>query len=364
MHGTKPLGYLGDEFLDRVRRSYRLALNVHGQDGDKGPVWQPIEERRADVHAALVSSDNAELRRIFADPVSTDLYYGTDGICRSIFGRLQNDCEYREGFAVHVRGLIKDVAKAMGLPEADDPDFSIARMDDLLLQRVEFPSPFDGEIGLETARGLATERSVRALYEIFRVLKLLGSDKLRRIVEIGPGVGRTALYGYRAGLDYTTVDLPLGMVAQACFLGAVLGPDRLWFEGENDIPPNDRIKILAGLPSRLFDVAVNADSMTEMPLGVAIDYVIGFKRNVPVFMSINHSKNLFTVAEIFAITRAGHLRKRQPCPMWPGYSEDVYDMTPADSLLMPVRVRAFRGYIGARAKLRQASRWLVAKRNT
>jgi hypothetical protein len=360
MHGGKPLGHIEDSFLDRVRRAYRLALGIHGQDGSKGPVWQPIEERRADIHAALVSDDNYKLRRIFANPISTDLYYGTDGICRSIFGRLQNDCGYRKGFSLHVRGLINDVAEAMGLPRANDPDVSIVRMDDLLLQTVDFPSPFDGEIGLETTRGLATERSVRALYEIFRVLKLLGSDKPRRIVEIGPGVGRTALYGYRAGLDYTTVDLPLGMVAQACFLGAVLGPDRLWFGGEDDVLPNDRIKILASLPNRRFDVALNADSMTEMPPGIAIDYVIELKRYVPLFMSINHSKNLFTVAEIFAFTGAGHPRERRPCPMWPGYSEEVYDMTPSNPCLMPARVCAFKSYVGARARLRQASRRLVA----
>ena len=71
---------LDDDFLDRVRRSYRLGI-VLGERA--GYIWQLIDERRADVHAALMSATNDGLRRVFANPATTDLFYGIDELCRS-----------------------------------------------------------------------------------------------------------------------------------------------------------------------------------------------------------------------------------------------------------------------------------------
>ncbi len=73
--------YLDEEFLDRVRRAYRAALRVDLKA--TGPIWSAIDARRVDVHAALDDA-NARLRQIFADPTSTDLYYGCDHLSRSL----------------------------------------------------------------------------------------------------------------------------------------------------------------------------------------------------------------------------------------------------------------------------------------
>jgi hypothetical protein len=345
--------YLSDEFLDRVRAAYRLATNLHASHS--GPVWQPINERRADIHGALIAEDNREIRRIFADPVSTDLFYGTDGICRSIFGQLQNDRVFQEHVDRGVSDLINEIAKAMGDSPAGNPETSFAYMDTLLAQHINFPSPFPGEIGFATSRGLSSERAVRALYEVYRATTLLGSNATKRVIEIGPGVGRSALYGHRAGLDYSTVDLPLGMVAQACFLGAVLGPNKLWFEGENDSGLRGRIKLFAALPDRSFDIALNVDSMVEMPSQVAIDYVLWLKQNASVFVSINHAFNAFTVAQILTFTAAGNCRKRGPCPMWPAYEEGIYDMRHGGTFLMPARLFALRAFISLQHRRRVAA---------
>jgi hypothetical protein len=304
----------------------------------------------------LIADNNTQIRRIFADPISTDLFYGTDSICRSIFGQLQNDQAFREAVDRGVRDLIINVAEATGCTAVGDANAAIADMDAPLKQGVQFPAPFPGEIGFKTARGLASERAVRAIYEISRVLQIIGSSESKRIIEIGPGVGRSALYGHRAGLDYTTVDLPLGIVAQACFLGAVLGADHLWFEGEDENTSRGCIKILSRLPDRLFDVALNADSLVEMSPRVAIDYALWLKDHVLIFLSINHTLNMFTVAQIFGFTGAGNCQKRMPCPMWLGYREELYTMRPAISPLMPLRVFALRAFISLRTRLRTFKR--------
>ena len=80
--------------------------------------------------------------------------------------------------------------------------------------------------------------------------------------------------------DYTIVDLPLTNVAQANFLGRVLDPSLLVLSDESHgAPQNDRIRIFG--PSwfdssvEVFDVALNADSITEMDCRHATAYLAG-----------------------------------------------------------------------------------------
>src|ERR1700740_810518 len=147
--------HLSDDFLDRVRRAYRRAIaatpHTRGQ-------WAAHDERRSDVHAALLADDNDALRTIFNDPTITDLYYGVDRLCRS-----------------HVR--------------LNDPSDFIA----------------------EALHG-SDPRAQCATYQIKRLQEL--NPATRTVVEIGPGMGRTAYHGHLAGMDYTTIDLPLGIVDQ------------------------------------------------------------------------------------------------------------------------------------------------------
>ena len=50
-----------------------------------------------------------------------------------------------------------------------------------------------------TARGLATYRAIQALYQCYRVAQELFGDPNKSILEIGPGMGRTAYYCWTAG---------------------------------------------------------------------------------------------------------------------------------------------------------------------
>src|ERR1051326_6870668 len=194
--------YLSDAFLDRVRAVYRRAITetkpAVGQ-------WASHDERRADVHAALLAVDHEALRAIFNDPTTTDLYYGVDRLCRS-----------------HVRLN-------------------------------------DGSEFIFEALNVADPRARCAAYQIDRLRQI--DPTVRTVIEIGPGMGRAAYHGHLAGLDYTTIDLPLGIVAQACFLGRALGPDALWFAGEDHVASDGRIKLLYAAPSRRFDIVLNVDSI-------------------------------------------------------------------------------------------------------
>ena len=265
--------YLSDVFLDRVRAAHRRA--VAATKPARGQ-WAAHDQRRADVHAALLADNNDVLRSIFADPTATDLYYGVDRLCRS-----------------HVR-----------LNEASQFIFE--------------------------ALNVADPRVRCAAYQIERLRQI--DPTARTVVEIGPGMGRAAYYGHLAGLDYTTIDLPLGIVAQACFLGQALSPDALWFAGEDLIPQEGRIKLLYDAPDRHFDMALNVDSITEMPVAVAFDYFYWAAGHTRCLFSINHCQNPFTVAQLAAFSAPSEILVKAPCSVWDGYVEEAFLLNRRSSL--------------------------------
>lgn len=276
MHGGGPRDYLSDEFLDRVRRAYRLAIRSHPRT--RG-MWSKFDRARSDIHDALLAEDCSPLRRVFLNPISTDLFYGVDNLCLSV----------------------------------GSPDLTHELIDS----------------------ALASDRGRSAQYQVHRLLELLNNVGNKPIIEIGPGMGRTAYLAYRSGLtDYTTVDLPLGIVAQACFLGRAIGPEHLRFAGERNEVTADCIKLLSAgqLPERSYSVALNVDSLSEMPAAEAFNYARWLSTHTTLFLSINHAKNLFTVREAMKMAGNAHCLSRSECPALPGYTEEVFSTAPAVAL--------------------------------
>lgn len=287
--------YLSDSFLDRVRAAYKRAAAA--TKPTRG-LWTAHDEQRADVHAALLADANEALRTIFTDPTTTDLYYGVDDLCRSII-------------------------------------------------RLNKPSEF-----INTA--LRHDRARIATYQIARLRELMPSTQ--SVVEIGPGMGRAAYYGYLAGLDYTTVDLPLGIVAQACFSGRALSPDALWFAGEDGVASHGRIKLLCSVPDRRFDIVLNVDSITEMPAAVAFDYFRWAGSHARCLLSINHEKNRFTVSQLATFSTSMQQIVHRPCPAWDGYIEEAFSLDRRDLLPGSLRLIAFQAFILAHRIKRRALR--------
>jgi hypothetical protein len=300
--------FLENSFLDRVRRAYHTATTLDRRPS--GPIWGPIDARRSDVHTALLAPQNDELRKIFANPTTTDLYYGCDPLCRSASGPIEPD-------------------KFMEL-------------------------------------ALACSRARYASGQINRLIPLLSQAGIQAVVEIGPGVGYAVFFAFRAGItDYTTIDLPLGMVAQACFLSRALGPNALWFDGEEPRSSVGKIKIFsaARLPASVYGVALNVDSMTEMPSRVAFDYATWLAAHARFFVSVNHLSNAFTIGELMAFTRMKRLSRYHCRPEGYGehldYLEEVY--APTTINIARTRRSAFYLFIGTRARLRSCASRIVTR---
>lgn len=204
------------------------------------------------------------------------------------------------------------------------------KLDESLGFQIDFPNPYPGEFGLKSSRGLVNHRAVFAIYQAWRLSTWASGNDQTRILEIGAGSGRTAYYARKLGLrDYTIVDLPLTNVAQANFLGRALHPSLIVLSDEShDASQNDRIRIFG--PSwfddtaEVFDVTLNADSITEMDCRRATAYFDKLTRHANVFVSINHEVNSFSAKDLPAFAGVPYKPLRSPYWLDDGYVEETF----------------------------------------
>ena len=270
------------------------------------------------IHIALVSGDLEVVQCLLRDPGKTDLFYGFDNLTRTLMPNPQVEDR------VHGIGMYQDLlqlSEALGARRLWNPEGAhrealpevetlLSSMDRVLGFRADFPNPFPDEVGLTTSRGIASYRAVQAIYQAWRLSSAARTNKSARVAEIGAGLGRTALYARRLDMrDYTIVDLPMSAVAQAYFLGRTLGPDEICLYGEDRpgiriVPPG--VFLNASDP---YDVVMNVDSLTEMARSTARAYCETIKARAPLFVSINHEINAFTVRDVCAEAGMKMLRR-------------------------------------------------------
>jgi hypothetical protein len=318
--------------VHRIRRSYRMAVSEFKGSGDS--MWTSIADLQKSIHALLMSDDNAGLATLLADPAATNLYYGIDNLVPSHITEMAED---PAKFSIHA-GMIADnlyrLAEALGVqkmlrPSGDpgptgpnhiDVDDLLARIERKLGIALAFKTPLRGEFGLPTSRGMLSYRVALAIYQAYR-LKQLGA---RSVLEIGGGMGRTALYARAVGIEcYTIIDIPMSLVVQAGYLAAMLGEDAIHLFGDEG-DPDSRIALRP--PSVLsslghIDIALNVNSITEMDLTNARAYVEFARNNAGLFLSINHEINAFSAAELF--DRRAWKIERFPYWMRSGYVEEI-----------------------------------------
>ena len=317
-------------------------------------MWSQIATRNRPVHNALLADDLVVLRGILADPSSSDLFFGIDNLARTLMANISRTAVPAAEQARHLMLLL---AEAIGirrwLPAGSEqeqnyyppghepsPDMEIVvnALSEAMGFEIQFPNPFVGEVGFKTSRGIASYRAIQALYQCHRLQQELRGLKCQRVVEIGPGMGRTALYALAAGvMDYTTVDLPLGVVAQACFLGAVLGPDAIWMIGDPPALAKGRVRLLANggkyIESEHFGVVLNVNSMSEMGTEGSANYARWIATAADIFLSINHEANGPLIADLGRQFFPNAAARRYPYWMRLGYVEEIFYLTNTASVL-------------------------------
>jgi hypothetical protein len=322
--------------IDRLIQSYSLRSET------PSGLWSDIfQNLHADISDAFATKDRPRIEEILRNPVSSDIFFGFDSTAKSLRSGGQRIEDRRSpGLALDALAALAEAlgARAIELPEnyyiwrVDrlSADELLGQIDRAMGFKVPVPNPFPAEYGLVSSRGIVSYRMPQALYQAWRISKLVHGVQNPKVLEIGGGLGRTAFYARRFGVrDYTIVDIPVSSLAQGYFLGRTLGEDTVALFGES--ATEDQIKIMPPEffidGTERFDLVVNVDSLTEIGRPSAEQYWSVIQRRAGKFLSINHEANEFTVAQLIA--EAKHARtSRMPYWMRRGFVEEVVEFAP------------------------------------
>lgn len=324
--------------IDRVVASYKKRTEQpSGQ-------WKQIYlDRHRDIHEAFMANDNVRISDILRDPLSSDLMYGFDSMCKSLrkYGMRSED---RQAPALTLDALLS-LTESIGARRVENPenygplankisgDAVLSQLETALGIQIPMPNFYPSEFGLATRRGVMSYRVPQAIWQGWRASQLVLGIKKPRVLEIGGGLGRTALYAGCFGItDYTIVDIPVSSIAQGYFLGRALGPNAVRLHGETSAQ-DDSMAIKVMSPAHFldgndrYDLVINVDSLTEMDRKDAVAYWNAIQKRAAIFLSVNHEGNLFTVAELADESISIVRRTRNPSWMRRGYVEEVFEFS-------------------------------------
>ncbi len=304
--------------------------------GHKGSFWAENDSRNANLIAALIAGDLDTIIAMVNDPGSHFLFWGVDNLfLRAGPHQSTKAKKLASGLSPYADWTLR-LAEATGAVKVWYPEQNLDRragidvdstLDDIAREigEFDFPNPFPNEFGMRTTRGIANYRCFQSIYQAWRLATLSRDIGREHIVEIGPGIGRTAYYAVKFGVrNYTTVDLPLGNIAQACFLSRALGEDAITLPGEPERLGCVRIETPAWFVAtdERFGIALNADSLTEMGIENASIYAAKIAQTARAFVSINHEINAFKITDLPALKALPS--QRFPYWMRKGYIEQHF----------------------------------------
>jgi hypothetical protein len=210
---------------------------------------------------------------------------------------------------------------------------------------IDFPG-ISGSYGYKVGDRLITPESPEHIYVALRISEAVDrylpqstADSMR-IVEIGAGFGGTAHWVLKMRTtkvrQYTIIDLPLVNVFQGYFLSKAFGVDTVAFFGEATAD-DKRVRVfpthaMASLEKGSFDLAINENSMPEMPAGVVERYISQIKTSgAQMFYSYNQEADSpiagipqTLVPEVVKRVGGFHRHSRNCSWIRPGYVEEVY----------------------------------------
>ncbi|MBI3258651.1 MAG: putative sugar O-methyltransferase [Ignavibacteriae bacterium] len=339
---TAPVEVNDASLVKRVVSAYQLSNRKHLGNS----MWQLFfDQRHKEIHQAFNNEqlDLDQTTFLLRNPGASDLFWGIDNLAKSILSLPQiTSSKAMVDCSVQCLDALVRFGEAIGAIKLNNPEAyilsprewdgltTVKKLEDFLGIILKFPNPYPDEIGAWTPRGVVSYRTPQALYQAVLIKNLLKGIEKPRVLEIGGGLGRTAYYARLLGIeDYTIIDIPMTAVCSAYFLGRTLGENEILLFGEKCHNPKKRIKILT--PDHFFnnvhqhyDLIINVDSLTEMDPNFAKAYAFMIEKSTPIFVSINHEVNSFTVKGLFDESRYLENVQRKPYWMRNGYTEETF----------------------------------------
>jgi len=311
---SQPVSQFNDHLLiDRLKAHY-LICNANFA-GNKDSQWSDhFNKLQGDIHSAFVESRQEVIVDILRNPANYNLFYGFENMSRDLLQNKRLEDILEPELAMD---SLLSLCEAVGIipfsnPEslrigrAIDPETAVGLLDQEFGFTLDFPNPFAGEYGIKIKRGIISYRAIQAIYQAWKIANITKDIPDPCILEIGGGLGRTAYYCRKFGIyDYTIVDIPISSLAQGNFLGRVLpeGDVTLMKEQVDPVVQKDTIKLIYPdvffSSQKKYDLIVNVDSLTELDIVIAKQYLEKISEAGTCFFSINHEINSFSINSIW-----------------------------------------------------------------
>jgi putative sugar O-methyltransferase len=333
-----------DAELDRICTAYKKAKAGKGSED----IWTELVDSNARFVESLERKDFSSLRHIFLNLFHGPLLYGMGHTDVFMTERSPYDKNF---LSWRIRDSIISLAEALAVKpvsstqqtvlaeymEATNCDLAsyIEKIEAALGHSVSAPDvgkPGAAIIG----KHVISPDSIRHAYVMYRI-KQLGFNERSSLLEIGGGFGNVARYAYLQGFrDYTIIDLPHVGAIQAAFLFATIGSDNVALFGEDKIAP---VKILrADHKDALkigYDLVLNMDSLPEINLTEATEYIKMARAKAKYFLSINqeaqkmHRGKIPQHAVSKIVDNMGGFKRLHRNIYWmeQGYVEELYQNT-------------------------------------
>ncbi len=324
---------------ERIVHSYRRTAIINQNLGNS--MWQLFfETRHQSLHRMFLTGTLNEISNILQNPHQSDLFYGFDNLAASLLPGFASPDAKQAHATICLDSLVR-FAEAIGAVSLDNPehyhyipaiplqaDAIIDKINNMLGVQIVFPNPYPFENGLYTSYGIMSYRIPQSLYQAYRLKQMLKGIKNPRVLEIGAGLGRTAYYARLLGIcDYTIVDIPFTAISSGYFLARTIGEENVLLSGEMALDKDQRVKILTPAEflasNGAYDLILNADGFTEMDPIIAKTYWQHIEKVTPIFLSINHEANAYTVKSL--IDKSDHVAEVTRYPYWmrKGYIEEI-----------------------------------------
>ena len=330
------------QICERLLQSYNLALKDEGRSPIKRQgedLWSKILSKEfPNILAAIDNGDARQLSKELIAFGNSPVWFG--GLTTGLDGFNWNNLDLN-WIALTYYDKLLSIGEYMGIipapmNEAGNGGMNFSTDINELVHNIEkelgfsvlLPPGVVPVFGIPVQNGVLNYRHLLGLYGALRIFELAPNN--RSILEIGGGLGITALYARRMGFeDYTLLDLPMSCLFAGHFLINSIGNDHVSLYGEKLSGPT--VKVLPywecqNLPTKNYCLSVNQDSMPEMADRSINEYLKQIKRTTDgLFLSINHEGFFPRTVHQF-IKLSGGFKKiyRSKCFVREGYLEEAY----------------------------------------
>ena len=336
---------------NRIRIADRLIKAYHKSLEDEK--HSPMRREGEDLWTGLLRNELPDLMQSIdgRDPESLAQFLMTFGQSYVWFGGIttcvdgyNKNLDHKQIAITYLDKLVC-LAEALGVLRVESPENGpwgenlfantatlVSLIEEELGIQISAPLGIIHTDGLDTQKGIFHYRHINSLYSAIRVARL--SKAGSSVCEIGGGLGMTAMYAQRLGIQrYTILDLPITCLLAGHYLLHAVGEDKVALYGE-DRTACAGIELLpywecTSLPSKSIGLVLNQDSLPEIADNLIMEYLKQVKRiSNDVFLSINHECFHPRTVQKFVRGSGGFVNMyRSKCWVREGYVEEAFRIT-------------------------------------